>query len=211
MKKFLKTVKKNTYDKAIKWYRRTFVLKNKNFTIISNNCWGGAVYQRYGLQYLTPTVGLCFFADEYLKFVSNLKYYLTLDLKFITKEKSRYYEFYSEKDKYYPIGVLGDIEICFVHYKSEKEAYEKWNRRKQRINWNNIIYKFNDQNQARPEHFKEFNSLPYKNKISFSANPVDGVDVVQFTEYAGYKCIPNDIIKYTKYFNIDKYLNGLVK
>ena len=29
-------------------------LKNKDFTIISNNCWGGMIYEVYGLQKTSP-------------------------------------------------------------------------------------------------------------------------------------------------------------
>ena len=48
-------------------------LNNTDFSIISNNCWGGAVYRRYGLPYQSPTVGLYFFAEEYINLLSHLK------------------------------------------------------------------------------------------------------------------------------------------
>lgn len=208
IKKAIKKIYESTLQKVIRWFNRTFLLKNKTFSIISNNCWGGRVYQRYGMQYTSPTVGLTFYADEYIKFVSNLKYYLSLDLKFIPKTESRYYEFYQEKEKYYPIGLLGDVEIVFLHYKSEQEAYEKWNRRKARINWDNVIVKFNDQNRATEEHIRQFDALPYKNKICFVANPVDGTNcTILFKEFLGQTCVANDVTSYTKYINIDKYLN----
>lgn len=34
------------------------LLKNKDFVIISDNCWGGAVYQWYDRPYNSPFVGL---------------------------------------------------------------------------------------------------------------------------------------------------------
>ncbi len=55
---------------------RKIGLNNKDFTIISNNCWGGYIYDRYGLKYMTPTIGGIFFPDDYIKFISNLDYYL---------------------------------------------------------------------------------------------------------------------------------------
>ena len=106
IKDIIKKVKGESIDRFVKFIRREFVLRNKNFSIISNNCWGGRIYQRYGLQYTSPTVGLLFFADEYIRFLSDIKYYLSLDLEFIPKTESRYYQFYSDKNKYYPIGVL---------------------------------------------------------------------------------------------------------
>lgn len=62
-----------------------------------------------------------FFADEYLKFVQNLEYYLSQDLKFIPKKESRYYEFYTEKERYYPIGLLDDVEVVFCIIKAKKK------------------------------------------------------------------------------------------
>lgn len=211
----MKTILKKIYEyfeHKIQIFRGKYILKCNDFTIISNNCWGGRVYQRYALPYTSPTVGLMFYADEYIKFVSNLKYYLDQELTFIPKTESKYYQYYKEKDKYYPIGVLDDIEIVFLHYKSEEEARKKWNRRKARINWNNLIVKFNDQNRCTPEHIKAFDQLPYQHKVCFVANPVKGTkNTILFKEFEGLNCIPNDIQSYVKYIDIDKYLNSLNK
>ena len=65
-------------------------LKNKTFSIISNNCWGGVVYDKYGLKYLSPTIGCYFYAEDFLKFCENLKYYLSLPIKMISLEESKY-------------------------------------------------------------------------------------------------------------------------
>ena len=52
------------------YYRKGFAkvrhkqLKNTDFTIISNNCWGGMVYESYDLPKESPTVGMFFMADE---------------------------------------------------------------------------------------------------------------------------------------------------
>ena len=81
-----------------------------------------------------------FFANDYIKFISNLKYYLSLDLRFINYEMSAHKETIVQKGQTEkPIGILGDIEIVFLHYKSAEEAMEKWNRRKQRIHWDNLL------------------------------------------------------------------------
>ena len=41
-------------------------LTNTNFTIISNNCWGGVIYESYDLPKNTPTAGMFFMADDYI-------------------------------------------------------------------------------------------------------------------------------------------------
>lgn len=62
------------------------------FTIISNNCWGGHVYRYFDLPYDSPTIGLYFFSSDYLKFVSNLHFYLNQELQFISYTESKYKE-----------------------------------------------------------------------------------------------------------------------
>ena len=117
-------------------------VKNKNITIISNNCWGGIFYRNNNLEYLSPTLGLFFMADDYIKFIYNIKYYINCDIKFIDIEHSNYKTYLQKLNYHSPIGKLDDIEIMFLHYDSEEDAKEKWDRRKKRINWDNIIYKF---------------------------------------------------------------------
>lgn len=141
-----------------------------DFTIISNNCWGGMTYENYGLQKNSPTVGLFFMAGDYIKFISNLKEYLNTDFVFIKPEESQYVDYLKKDPKFmsYPIGKLKDIEVMFNHYQSEAEARKKWNRRCLRINWDKILVKFNDQNGCSIEHINTYSKLPYKNKLFFT-------------------------------------------
>lgn len=122
-------------------------LNNSDFTIISNNCWGGIAYEYYGIPKLSPTVGTYFFADDYIKFITNLQYYLSKPIIFITAEESKYRDtLYERGEKDIPIGVLGDVEIVFLHYKSIDIARDKWNRRIRRVNYNNLVAKFSRMN-----------------------------------------------------------------
>lgn len=99
-------------------------LNNTDFTIISNNCWG-ITYEEFGLMKLSPTVGCYFFAEDYIMFVSRLRYYLEQELKFININESKHKEWIIDNgNENCPIGLLEDIEIIFVHYKSPEIAYE---------------------------------------------------------------------------------------
>lgn len=140
--------------------------KNKTFSIISNNCWGGGIYQELKVPYYTPTIGLFFYPNDYIKFLTNLKHYCTdAELSFTKSSKHKLHT------GQYPIGLLdGEIEIHFLHYKNEDEAREKWNRRKKRINWDNLYIKMDDRDGCTEEHCTMFDKLPYKNKIFFSAS-----------------------------------------
>ena len=78
---------KRRLKKIISFIKR-IGLKNTDFTIISNNCWGGVVYDTFGLKYLTPTIGLWFTSDDYIKFLSNLDFYIGQDMQQINYKES---------------------------------------------------------------------------------------------------------------------------
>ena len=46
-------------------------VKKNTPTIFSNNCWGGMIYESYNLPKNSPTVGLFFFADDYIFFLEH--------------------------------------------------------------------------------------------------------------------------------------------
>lgn len=159
-----KWILKRPYEIRRWWNKKK--IRNSNFTIISNNCWAGKAYQYLDLPYLTPTVGLYFFAPDYLKFVKNLHYYISMDLEFINASRSKYYSVLKDRNQQHvPIGKLGDVEIVFLHYSTEEEALEKWNYRKTRINFDNIILKFSNMNLCTEEMLADFNSLDFENKF----------------------------------------------
>ena len=101
-------------------------IKNYNFTILSNCCISGSAYKRLGLPFLTPTINVYIEPLDFVKFLSNIEYYLSLNLEYYDEETS------------YPNAYLGDIKIHFYHSKNFDEANNDWNRRKNRINFNNL-------------------------------------------------------------------------
>lgn len=115
-------------------------LNTTNFTIISNNCWGSFIYQKYGLEYKSPTVGLYILGHDFVKLCADWETYFKYTLEFIPWEQASYHHALSEVTPY-PVAKLGDIEIYFMHYHSEEEAADKWYRRVKRINPNHMIFK----------------------------------------------------------------------
>lgn len=190
---------------------RKLRLNDKSFTIISNNCWGGHVYRYFGIPYLSPTIGLYIFSDDYIKFLNNLHNYMQMDLTFIPIDKSKYQDILRQrggKNASCPIGLLGDIEIVFLHYDNPKEAKEKWNRRKARINWDNIVVKFSEQNLCTLEILKKFDELKYDKKIMFVTREYGFQSEVVSKEYYGQHEIANDTIHFRRYINLSRLING---
>ena len=181
----------------------------KTLTILSNNCWGGHVYRYFGLPYTSPTVGLFIYTDEYIRFLKNLKYYLSLDLRFIPIEKSRYRDILVSKQIVNsPIGVLDDVEIVFLHYHSEEEAREKWNRRKERMDLDNLIIKMSEQNLCTPDHLKEFDNLPYKRKFVLVHKDYGLDSQIVCKEFAKKGEILNDTDEFRRHVNLIALVKG---
>jgi len=173
-------MKNNILRKSIVFGRRKFrailkkyyskkdivLLKGKNFVIVSDNCWGGAVYQWLKREYNTPFIGLWIYGDCYIKLLSNFKYYMGKEIYFTKKSV------YLNSEVKYPIGKIGDVELHFLHYKDKNIAKTKWKKRTARMleetNLNNYIFKMCDGSNANKNTFLKFHSLPFKNKISFS-------------------------------------------
>lgn len=163
--------------KINKQFKNTDVtsLKNTNFVIIANNCFGGQVYKSFGLPYNTPFVGMFLYGPCYMKLLKDFKKYLAQDLVFIKESV------YNDREKTYPVALLGDIELHFSHYTTEKEVVEKWYRRKNRMlkkfNLDNIYFVISDRERVDKKIIKEFHRLPYKNKLSFGAKAIEGLSV----------------------------------
>ncbi len=215
LKRKLNKLTKQICEKTKKFFfeiRRFFVkrsIKNKNFSVISNNCWAGRVYQYLDMPYLSPTAGLYFFAPDYIKFVSDLRRYLATELRFIEAEESKYYEELKKRnqtDK--PIAVLDDVEIVFLHYKTQEEAAEKWNRRKERVNYDNIIIKFSRMNLCTDKEIDAFCDLPFKNKFVFNTKKNNRREC-EFFWKGNIKDgeIKNDTIPFPNRIKLKKFLN----
>lgn len=144
------------------------LLKNKP-TIFANNCWGGVTYHSLALPFTSPLVNMFILEDEYIKFLKKPKYYIEeCEVEFLEMFEDL------EKSIYYPIGVLGDIQLHFNHHKSFEEAKNDWDRRKRRINWEHLFVMAYTKNRYIAE---EFNKLSYNKKVCFTNFQHDGESI----------------------------------
>ena len=153
--------------------------------------------------------------------MSDLKGYINGELTFIKPEQSRWKDApqVSGDKRYgtYPVGILSNgentIEIFFLHYHSEQEAREKWERRIQRINWDKVLVKFNDQNGCTEKEVDKFMKLPYRNKLFFTCKEWPNINgeytiIHQFPKYDSMMTSYEPFGK-NRYRNIDKIINEL--
>ena len=131
-------------------------LKNTDFSIIASNCNGGIISHDLGLQFRSPFINLWLKPKEYIKLLQNLKEYMQYELTFIKEEGIDY-----------PIGLLKDVRIYFMHYETEEIAKEKWEARAKRLNYDNLFILFTDRDECSLEDMEAFDNLPYKNKVIF--------------------------------------------
>ena len=112
-------------------------------TIISNNCAGGAVLHELGMEFKTPTILLQILPEDFPRFCKNLKTYIDYDLiechTFTPYEEHKFIKMFGGIPKM-PIGLIGDVLVCFQHYETFEEAKKKWDERKARIGRRYFIY-----------------------------------------------------------------------
>ena len=166
------------------------------------------MYRYFSLPYDSPTVGLYFFSEDYIRFLSNLENYLAQEISFIPREKSRYREELERRKVTSPIGVLGDVEIVFLHYKTEEEARIKWARRCQRIHWDALYVKFSEMNFCNRTLLEKFDRLAFKHKIVFTTRDYGLNSQIIFKDYLGCEEVRNDTLHFRKYINLIKWING---
>jgi uncharacterized protein (DUF1919 family) len=158
------------------WTLRVALAKKRwagrSFSLISNNCWGAHVYQILDLQYSTPFVGLFIRPTSYFRLLAEFPQCLSLPLKFKTTSDEAWVNQARETHTIpWPIGSLGDrIEIQFMHYKSETEAREKWQRRCARfvVQPERWFFKLCDGHHLTSEETVLFDQLPFRNKVFFT-------------------------------------------
>ena len=140
-----------------------------DITFISQNCIGGVLYHDLRLPFLSPTVNTFIPEPDFVKFALNLRHYLEQELTLRWEEE-------------YPVGLLGDVEIHFMHYATCKEVKETWERRKARINWDKIFVLATDRDGFDAAVYEQWKQIPYP-KVLFTAHPEFTEDAIFYPEY----------------------------
>jgi uncharacterized protein (DUF1919 family) len=62
---------RNFINELLRCFRKKCLVE-KDFTIISDNCWGGFAYKYFGLKYTSPFVGLVIFPSDYIMLLKEI-------------------------------------------------------------------------------------------------------------------------------------------
>jgi uncharacterized protein (DUF1919 family) len=150
-------------------------VRARDFSLVSNNCWGSALYPALGLEYRTPFVGLFLWPECYLRLLADFRVLLRRPLRFV--ERTRHEELRELRAKRgldYPIGSLGGaVEVHFLHYPDEREAAGKWSRRLARLTDDDgkLFFKFCDHDRPTAAQLAAFDALPWPHKVCFVGEP----------------------------------------
>ncbi|WP_294240085.1 DUF1919 domain-containing protein [Pseudobutyrivibrio sp.] len=185
-------------------------LKASNISIISDSCWGGMVYHNLGMRFATPLVNTAVEKEDFFKLILNLEYYMSCPL-----------EKYKERSATLPpVGILGgEVKIGLNHYTDFYEGKKAWERRVDRINYNNIFIEMDTiESEKDVELFKQ---CKYEKKVAFTKNDYstkslfymkqwDDVNVrIKSGSFRGYvQNIISDCPAFPRPMDVEKMLNG---
>ncbi len=193
------------------WRRRILsrIVKKKldlsDVSLISMNCVGGIVYHDCESRFMTPTIDLYFDPSDFIKFINNLDLYLAETPRIVMGSR-------------FPIGVLGDIKLYFMHYDTPEQALRKWEERKKRINKDKIFVIMAERNGFSDKDFEDFKKIKYPKFLFTNTKKYECEDSVYMKKYKNlqelpdiipgramyYKmALPNAIKKFTDEFNKD--------
>ena len=141
---------------TLKKYRQ---LQRSRLSIFSVNCFGGMISNLLGLPFRSPFVNLFLSSNDFLKFLRAPRIYMEEEPRF-----EKFFE-YDYTDDAFPVLTLGNISLNMKHYKEIDAAVVKWQERKQRINWYNLlVISFAEDEKL----LAEFDALPYGKKVCFT-------------------------------------------
>ncbi len=141
-------------------FEEYIAIKDSRISILSDWCFAGYLYRKFGMKHLTPTINMFSDNKNYFRFISDLDKYLKLPMEEVENVVDKpYLGFYA-----CPRGRLGDVEWVFNHDVNYETAAARWKRGVERFNWDNYLVIMTIRSD---EMAYAFDELPVQNKIGF--------------------------------------------
>ncbi len=137
-------------------------IRKRDWTIISNSCFGGMLYYQFALECKSPFKNMWIEGGQYLKMLEDLPGYLSKTPVFDHWEEAR--SIYDEPR--YPVLKLGDVQLHCNHDTDPDKAIDDFVRRRRLVNLDKLMVVMTSDNAQIIEGFR---NLPYEwPKICFT-------------------------------------------
>ena len=177
--------------------------KNKSFSLLTANCMAGYIYHQLDVNFQSPTINLMMLQTDFYKFISNLKYYLSLDFLEVENQGGC------------PVGRLDDITVYFTHYQTFEAGVSAWKRRTARIDFDNLYIIASDRDGVTDEDIESLGKIKCKKLICFTAKKYELSYCFQVKEFIDEECIGNILgktlsgkWKFERFFDYIGWLNS---
>lgn len=155
-------------------------IKEANISLVSDYCFAGYLYYRFGLKRTSPTINMFASNESYLNFLKDIEGHLALEMEEIKNTVDQpYMGIYT-----YPKGRLGDCEWVFNHDDTFESAVERWNKGRERFNYSNYAVFMAIRSD---EAAYTFNALPIEHKLGFYWKELNLKSVVCIPEWSNPK------------------------
>ena len=124
-------------------------------SIVSANCWGGILCHTLGMECLSPFKNLWVSSADIIKMMSDFRGYMSGELSFARWQPQPW----GRHGEQYPVMYLRDIEIHFNHYEEVERATTDWMRRRQKINYDNLLVMIYTEQESEVEAFIELSGF----------------------------------------------------
>jgi uncharacterized protein (DUF1919 family) len=125
-----------------------------DLSIISDDCWGGQYYRRFGIPYLTPTVGCWIEPPGYLDFIQ------------LVQSGREIAAVPAESPAGYPVISAGATRFHFIHDADVDEVLRKFSRRTARLRPDQLFFKVDFGKYYSDREVEIWNSLRLPNSVA---------------------------------------------
>ncbi len=179
-------------------------LKNRSFSLLTGNCVGGYLYHQLGLGFTSPTINMMILNQDFKKLILNPEHYMNL-------VPTPY-----EDPKYpgVPSALLGDIVLHFTHYLTSEEGIAAWEKRKRRIDYDNLYVIISDIDLSRKD-IEELRDVKCRKLVVMTSREYDMDYCLYLPEFKGREHV-GELLgktlsgkwKFEKYFDFVDWVNS---
>ena len=135
-------------------------LQQSRLSVFSMNCFGNLISHLLELPFRSPLGNFGFLSNkDFIHFLGSPRDYMKEPPTF------REQKIYEDGTKH-NFANLGDIVVSAYHYENFEDFIEMWEKRKSRINWDNLFIEMFLNNEDK-HTLEQFDALPYEKKVCF--------------------------------------------